>query len=388
MLLDILEEHLDDAVFLAGRRAAAFATLDATVGDLAELDARLRAHLDGLLVDADAAWASCGAFLEAGSAAEAFVAGAVAIECGDESRCAVLVERLAAAPPATADGVREAMARAAEDGIEGWLSSLLERPELNVRAAALQALGERGVDPGEALDRALRAEEPQEVVAALRAAYRSGARRTLKHVQRLAGSDEPVLARAALPAFACFAREPAIARCTALLDGEGAAVPTAIDLLGALGARSATRALVTAAGSDEPMRRRHALCALGNLGDPGAVPTLIDALRSSITAGAASVALTRLFGRSLPVSPSASPRPTGDEADEVPDPDADLPVFGADAVAAWWTEAGTSFANAGRVRDGSEWRAAAPEDSTPLWYAATAPVEQAVAGGRDRGSVR
>lgn len=121
MLLDILQEHLDEAEWLFARRQAAFGQLDMTVADLAAIDARLRAHLDGLLVDPAAAWELCAGWLVEGTESQAFVAGIVALEGGDDGRREELVRALAAAPEPVRAGVRHAAALTVWDGVEAWL---------------------------------------------------------------------------------------------------------------------------------------------------------------------------------------------------------------------------------------------------------------------------
>ena len=73
MILDILEEHIEEADFLFCQRQLAFGMLDLNGEDLAEMDERLRAHLNGLLLSQDAAWDFVRDFLTTGSAGEAFV---------------------------------------------------------------------------------------------------------------------------------------------------------------------------------------------------------------------------------------------------------------------------------------------------------------------------
>ena len=94
MILEILEDHLDEADYLFSQRLLAIQMADMTGDDIAMLESRLRAHLDGLVLGGEAAWELCQDFLAEGSTSESFVAGIVAMECGDESHLVQLEQAL------------------------------------------------------------------------------------------------------------------------------------------------------------------------------------------------------------------------------------------------------------------------------------------------------
>jgi len=79
----IIDRHAEDAAFLWLLRDAAAKAPNYSLDDLAALDNRLEAHLDGLLIAGDSAWDICHAALEIGEPGEVFVAALLALDSGD-----------------------------------------------------------------------------------------------------------------------------------------------------------------------------------------------------------------------------------------------------------------------------------------------------------------
>ena len=108
MRLDILEEHIDETVDLFERRLLALETQSLTRRDLVALEGRLRAHLDGLLLEPDASWQMCRRFLVKGSPGEAFVAAILALEGGVASRLQAVEDALESPSDKVRSGVQAA----------------------------------------------------------------------------------------------------------------------------------------------------------------------------------------------------------------------------------------------------------------------------------------
>lgn len=79
----VLDRHAEDAAFLWLQRDEAVTDPHYDLNDLAELDNRLAAHLDGLNVAHDAGWAAARTGLAYGEPGEVFVAGWLAINDSD-----------------------------------------------------------------------------------------------------------------------------------------------------------------------------------------------------------------------------------------------------------------------------------------------------------------
>lgn len=209
MLPDILDEHLDEAAWLFERRQALLADPAATDEALAEVEERLRAHVDGFVLGGEASWASCRGFLSAGAAGQCFVAATAALEGGDPARREELEAALPGASPEVYDGVRWACRLTTWPDIVAFLRRQLDRPEPTPRAVALDALTGRRLDPGPALTEALSAPQPLLAVAALVGAGRLGLAQHARAVEARTSDEDPEVAAAARASLAVL--DPAAA---------------------------------------------------------------------------------------------------------------------------------------------------------------------------------
>jgi hypothetical protein len=155
MLQDIQAEHLDEVEFLFAQRTLAFRMLDLDGHDLRELDGRLCAHLDAVLMSSDEAWNTCEPALRAGPTDRAFAAGVLAFESGDEPRIAAVAAALPEAIPEAARGIAWAASLARGDRAVAFLAQQLDAPDEVARFTGLGGLTFRRRSPGEAIGRAL-----------------------------------------------------------------------------------------------------------------------------------------------------------------------------------------------------------------------------------------
>ena len=79
----VIDRHAEDAAFLWLLRDAAISEPHYDLKDLAELDNRLEAHLDGLRIAGDYAWDVAKEALNIGEPGEVFVAGWLAVDTLD-----------------------------------------------------------------------------------------------------------------------------------------------------------------------------------------------------------------------------------------------------------------------------------------------------------------
>ena len=451
MILDILEEHIEEADFLFSQRQLAFGMLDLNGEDLVEMDERLRAHLNGLLLGQDAAWEFVRPFLAEGSTGEAFVASIVALEGGQPSRLDELEEALLAAPPPVIEGIRWACCLTIWSGVAAFLKRLLDHDGPHVKAVAIEAMAYRKIDPGnDALVKALDSPSEVLVLAGLHAVGQLRLRRHQRAVQDYASMGEPALQAAALESLAVLDAQDAHRQCLAVLKEAGPYAATGAALLGVFAKKQDLNVLVRAAGSpDNKPLTRAAILALGGMGDTDAVPFLIELLGNDELARVAGASLGQIFGDQLPdeeletsrdregvglpdepdaVPPSttsrdrkgaglpdepdnASPSTTspdregggkqdqptdtdevgndGGEDEKDWEPDDDLPRLSADAVGTWWSKNRYSFPAGMRYRDGKPYEPGSPPSSaTPLGLVKLAELEQAIASSATQVAVR
>lgn len=94
----ILSQHAEEAAFLWLLRSSAISEPHYTLQDLARLDDRVEAHLDGLRIGADPAWEIAKENLGQQELGEVFAASNLAIEAKDPERLAEVFATIAAAP--------------------------------------------------------------------------------------------------------------------------------------------------------------------------------------------------------------------------------------------------------------------------------------------------
>ncbi len=364
---DLLEEHAGEAAFLAELRSQAFVSYRQTLTSLAELDERLLAHLDGLLVAPDAAWELAGAGLTSDQPGEAFVAAWLALAGGDDAWTDALEGALV--EPASLEGLSGALRLARGEHVERRLTRLASREDLVVRALALDALAFRGRPAGAAPARALlESGHPVARMAGINVAARGRLRDLRPLLSAAAGDPQEWLAARALQAMALLADREAAALARGALrrpDRAGAAAIRLLGLIGASGDVAAVAGLATGAHA------REALIALGRLGEPSSFATLLDACEDPKRARAAGHGFEILTGARLEAEHlSRPPAPPSDEEEEALefDPDDGLAWPDPARVRTWWEARGARAKRGARWRRGEpfDWEAVAREASDEL----------------------
>ncbi len=339
----VLNQHAENAAILWLQRDRAVGQPHYGLADLARLDDRLEAHLDGLRIGGDAAWAICEEELRWGGPGEVFAAAVLALERG-ESRAAGKV--LAACRAWD-------LARALVSAI-GWLPAgrvaavidrlLAEAPPL-LRRVGIAASAAHRRDPGRALLNAL--EDPDLSVrsCALRAAGRLGGADFVPRLERHLASDDPGCRFSAAWSVALLTgREESVRtlkvfveRCAPQAEAALAVVLRRIDV----GDGLAWLADLAA----DPRTARFAAVGAGVLGLPDSVPWLIDTMRVAELARVAGEAFCAVTGADLVAQDLEGERPRGfvagpsdDPQDEnvALDPDENVPWPDGEKTAQWW----------------------------------------------------
>ncbi len=348
---DIIEEHADEAAFLYRQREFAFTSRREDMDSLRFQDERLLAHLDALLVSGDAAWKPVRKGLETDDPGEVFVAAWVGLGHAPTD----LPEHLARAveDPARWEALRAAFRLALRPVCDEGLTRLRDHAAPRLRALALEGLtvwGEQvptgpvleALESGDPLcitcglaaatrlrDPALRdpvrtiLRQAAPVLDAVRAGFALGVPDAFPVAKRIAGEDTPQ-ARLALALIACACGEEA--------------GPVLME---------ATR---------RPGTSRDAVIALGRLGHPETLTTLVEAVEKPAAARPAGRSLERLLGIGLEENGLTLPEPeepadTG-EADLDLDEDDDLPRPDPQGVRTWWSEHRRRWGTGNRLHAG------------------------------------
>lgn len=164
----VIDRHAEDAAFLWLLRDAAIHEPHYKLKDLAELDNRLAAHLDGLLIAGDYGWDVAKNALDIGEPGEVFVAAWLAIGAVDGKK----IDRVLDAAKTSKENHRaivSALAWHPEESILGLLKSFFNANDSAYLALAIAACALHRIDPGSALQKALANPGERIVARALRA---------------------------------------------------------------------------------------------------------------------------------------------------------------------------------------------------------------------------
>ncbi len=340
----LCEEHADQAAFLwlLRDRAARSAAYD--LDDLAGLDERLEAHLDGLRLAGDAGWEACRALLEQAEGGEVFGAAVVAVHRWDLRGLARVLD-VGGGAPDVSRGIASALGWTSLERVRRLLPGLVSgRCPPALQWLGIAACAAHGEDPGAPLGYALLARDERLRARALRAAGQLGRVDLLPDVRASLRADDE-----ACRFWAAWA---------AALLGESASAPVLWELAnggGPFAAESASMAMrrmdpavastwlrALARSARDP---RAPVAAAWALGDPAGVPWLLEVAGDPALSRLAGHAIALITGLDLAAEQLARKAPSGlragptdDPKDEVVamDPDEDLAFPDVAGVAAWW----------------------------------------------------
>lgn len=341
-MLDLLAEHFEDLDFLWQQRERVVLSRDWTLPELAALEARAEAHLDGLRLGAGHSVELALPFLTGKDPCAATAAAFVSMSAGDVDLCTTVVRALGPENRDARDGVRVALRHVDARPIACALADLAATGDQVTRALVSDVLSFHHLPVPATFSALLRLGETELEVQRLAfgAAGRFGGPWDLWILESVFEKDEPVLQRAAFDASARLAipgLADALRRIAAGRAGVGA---EALACLGLLGDRTSLPLLLTALTKRETANG--ALAGLGALGDPSAVPAILDAMSKEETVLAASAAFLRITGATgigLAEPPSLPEEPSEEESDLSDEP---LPLDQLHAKA-WWRENGPRF---------------------------------------------
>lgn len=353
---DIISQHSEEAAFLWLLRDAAVHQPHYDLRDLAELDDRVEAHIDGLRISGDPGWEICLQTLALEEAGEVFAAAVLAFESLDEDRMQFVVEAGIAGPDLSR-GLVSAM---------GWLSLEQAAPLIDrMLSAELAAVRRIGVaasaahrrDPGPSLKKALFDDDLP-----LRA-------RAAKAVGELGRVDLMPWLRDSLKTDEDSCRFYAAWSGTLLGQSDSLSVLRAFAVPGSTYGEEAVK--VAAPRMDLPSAHawqnelahgpqtiRLAIICTGAMGDPASIPWLIAQMENPELARIAGESFMMVTGADIAYENLEGKKPEGFEAGptENPedenvemDPDEDLPWPNIQLIEKWWGQHKIQYQNGTRV---------------------------------------
>jgi uncharacterized protein (TIGR02270 family) len=360
IIVDILEEHFEEAEFLWQQRENLLWSRVSTLDALADLEERLLAHVDGLVLGDEEAWALLEPKLFAGQQGEVFVAAIAALESANPARIQLVRDALAGAEEDILDGICHALRHTSCPDVENLVSPLLSSEAGAVRAAAIDVLSFRRISPAtELLQAGLKAQDPLVVAAAARAAGRIRTVELKYALEPTWENPSPLVRLEAIRAGLLSGNEKAIGRCRTSVLGRNEEAGEATILLGLAGHQQDVPVLVDALGAASLIRG--AIVSLGYLGYVAAMDALIRCAADPELARPAGQAVQTLVGvnlekENLALKGKAAAAGTAVEADDGDewqiDPDEDLPIPDPEKLKEWWRKNSSRFDTNTRYRHG------------------------------------
>jgi len=345
VIKELVNQHFEEASFLWSQRDLAVTSPVYTLPDLAHLDERVEAHIDGLRVAGDYGLSLCEAGIEEDEPGTFFVATIITFESGDKGLINQLMEL---------GGSSQTTFRAMVSGL-GWMNTrrfntsiqgMVNAKTVAWRRLGIAACGVRRVNPRAFLDQAIDSTDLLLKASALKAAGELKRVDLLPRVQsHLEHEDDACRFEATRSAILLGDRSALNALSTFVLSFSAFTLPAmqlALRICDGATARSWLKAQ-----SRDPEQRHQMLLGTGMTGDPAFIPMLIKQMSRPELARAAADAFSMITGARLAEDrleghwpEDFEAIPNDDPADEnvEMDADEDLPWPDAELVEHWWNQ--------------------------------------------------
>jgi len=310
---DIYQRYVDEASFLWILRRVAAKQPHYFPADLAELEGRIQAQLDGLMTAPELGWEACQAMLGLEEPGEAFTATVTAMRSREMGKIQQAVEAGLASPRAT-PGLISALGWLPAAQVESWIAKFLAGKDLRHKYLGIAACSVRRQDPAEALSNILAREDCREFgplyTRALRLTGELRRQDQMPAVQAARGNTDPTVRFWALWAAILLGDRAAAAELQPFVLQGGPHQRRALELAFRVLPVEQAREWISALAKD-PAQARTVIQATGVLGDPHAVNWLIGKMADSKLAKLAGEAFSAITGVRGANSQRRSGRPPG-----------------------------------------------------------------------------
>ncbi|WP_434347513.1 TIGR02270 family protein [Myxococcus virescens] len=349
VLLDVLEEHLNEAAFQWEQWERALVAPDFTMEETAAVEERLRAHLEGV-EDESAVEAVLWPAFESEELPLIFAAAYALLTLGEVDEVLLRFRR---AEPEARTVIRRALELSEAPGLSAPLSGLLKLDDLDVQVHALETLAFRKDTSPEVLTRFLVHEEPRARVAALRGALPLQEETVRRLLPPLLDSSSPDIRAIAVEAGLMSGVGLAWDTCRKVVRSRSTLSPEPLVLIAMGGDDDDISLLVDLAETAE--LRPMVLWALGFSGRLAAMEACVKYLAEPSVAQVAGEAFSAMTGLRLdgPYALPPGKRPEGAplppdlqedlDANLVPSPEDNLPWPQVAAITLWWKGARSRF---------------------------------------------
>jgi uncharacterized protein (TIGR02270 family) len=360
---EVVEQHAEEASFLWLLRDDAVQSPNYNLQDLADLDERVEANIDGLRIAGDIGWEYCEIGLEKEEPGEVFAAGVIAFESTDENRIQKVLDIACSAPE---------LGRALSSAL-GWLTfeqarthaeSLRRSEDSKTVRIGLTGFAIHRKDPGPVLVELASSSDPQLRTRALKAIGELGKTNLINLlIDSLSDEDETCKFYAAWSAARLGQRNDQVTNILKnIAINRGNHSERAADMVmrisDLLPAKTWYRDLL-----NNPSTSRHAVICAGALGDPELIDELFLLMEKEEITRVAGEAFSMITGVDMEYEDLDEDEPEGfkggpteepeDENVDI-DPDEDLPWPSPEMIKKWWQENRKDFRPGVRYLRGKE----------------------------------
>jgi len=360
---EVVEQHAEEAFFLWLLRDDAVRAPNYNLQDLADLDERVEANIDGLRVAGDVGWEYCETGLEKEEPGEVFAAGVIAFEGTDESRTQKVLEIACSAPE---------LGRALGSAL-GWLTfeqarthaeSLLRSDDTKAMRIGLTGFAVHRQDLGSFLVDAITSSDPHLRARALKAAGELGKTNIISVLMdALSDADETCKFYAAWSAGRLGQRNDRVINVLKEITLSGGdycerSADMVMRFLDVISAKTWYRELLK-----NPNTARYAVIGAGVIGDPELVDDLIMLMEIQDVTRAVGESFSMITGVDIEYEDLDGEEPEGfeggpseepEDEDVEMDPDEDLPWPNPELIKNWWKEHRKNFRSGIRYLRGKE----------------------------------
>lgn len=347
----VIAQHVEDAAVIHGTRSRFVKAAHVQLAHLRRADLRLAAHLEGLQVAGERAWAMCESALENVTVGGVFVATLRAILDKKQDRLDRLFT-LAQTIPEAGRGMTAAFGWVEADALRGVVVTLLNSSDPFTQRTGLAASGMHRVDPNLVAGRWIEHASPLVRARAMRVAGELGKIELVSALGRFVHDEDPECKFwAAYSSVLLGDRQAGLDVLRTFARIENPQRSRALDLVLQTSTLQEGQALGQELARD-PANLRQTIRIAGVLGDPAYIPWLIQQMTNDAVARVAGESFSLITGADLawldlerkpPEVVAAEPTDAPDEANVEMDEDEGLPWPDAERIQRWIAQNGSRF---------------------------------------------
>lgn len=362
---DVYEQYITDASFLWVLRSIGIHQPNYSIDDIVDVEKRIEANLDGLMTSLDLSWELCLEALAIGQAGEIFTVTVIAFRSRDVEKIKIAISE-GLQSEETFKGLVSAIAWLPDKLVHDWINKFLSSKNLEHKLLAIAACSARREHPGEVLANLLRRDDCL--------AHKKLRARALRLIGELKlhdyrwaldaayADDDPEVKFWVNWSTIMLGDPTAVHQLEAYLIEPGYFQKKAINIAFRVLPIEQARAWISRLSGD-PEQVRTVIEAVGILGDPHAIPWLIEKMRKMETAKLAAESFTFITGIDLdkyelsieaPDEITVLPNDDPQDDDVSLDEDENLPFPDVDKVASTWQKHGSKYQAGRRYFMGAE----------------------------------